>query len=55
MTIESSATAGIPDQPAPTDTTPRPAAEPSGRAHLLRGLCAGRCSTATFHGIRASS
>ena len=41
MTIESSATAGIPDQPAPTDTTPRPAAEPSGRAHLLRGLCAG--------------
>ena len=41
MTIESSATAGIPDQPAPTDTTPHPAAEPSGRAHLLRGLCAG--------------
>ncbi len=40
MTIESSATAGIPDHPAPTDT-PHPAAEPSGRAHLLRGLCAG--------------
>ena len=41
MTIESSATAGIPDQPAPTDTTAHPAAEPCGRAHLLRGLCAG--------------
>ena len=40
MTIESSATAGISDQPAQTDT-PHPAAEPSGRAHLLRGLCAG--------------
>ena len=41
MTIESSATAGIPDRPAPTDTPLHPAAEPSGRAHLLRGLCAG--------------